>query len=502
VIEPVRTEGGLVSGVPALLPSVTVFKGIPYAAAPSGELRWRPPEPAAPWEGVRVADTFGDICPQTWQRTELPMSEDCLSLNVWTTAASPDERRPVLVWIYGGRFVFGSGAEPLYDGSALAEAGLVVVTLNYRVGVFGFLATPELSAQSGHDASGNYGLLDQIAALGWIKRNIAAFGGDPGRVTIAGQSAGAACVQDLIYSPLARGLFSRAIAESGALFPGDPALEYLASSYRTKERAEAQGARYQKEHGAATLAELRALPVEQLLAGMNADDPGDGHHRPPLFRPVRDGWVFPLSYHEALASGSHADVPVITGTNKDEDGASPRPDVTLADYLASAHATYGDLANEFLALYPASDERQAGEQANAAARDKSRTSSHLWAVQWSATAGSPVFSYFWTHAAPGPDAGLRGAFHGAEINYVFGNLYATDRPWTQEDREIAATMTGYVANFAATGDPNGPGLPHWAPAGEGVRETMELGDAFGPIPVADQARFEFHRRYLRAQPTR
>jgi para-nitrobenzyl esterase len=502
VTEVVATESGLVSGVPALLPSVTVFKGIPYAAAPVGDLRWRPPRPPAPWRGVRAADTFGDICPQTWQETGLPMSEDCLSLNIWTAVPDAAERRPVLVWIYGGRFVFGSGADPLYDGAALAEAGLVVVTLNYRTGVFGFLATPELSEESGHGASGNYGLLDQIAALRWVQRNIAGFGGDPDRVTIAGQSAGGACVQDLIYSPLARGLFTRAIAESGALFPGDPSLEYLASSYRTKERAEAQGTRYMKEHGAATLEELRALPVDQLLAGMNADDPGEGHHRPPLFRPVRDGWVFPRSYHEALASGAQADVPVITGTNKDEDGASPRPDVTLADYLANARRAYGELAEEFLALYPATTDEEAGQQANAAARDRSRTSSYLWAAEWAKTASSPVFTYFWTHAAPGPDAGTRGAFHGAEINYVFANLYATARPWTDEDRRIAAIMSGYVVNFAAAGDPNGPGLPRWTPFKEGSATTMELGDAFGPIPVADPEKFEFHQRYLRAQPTR
>jgi carboxylesterase 2 len=499
---PVRTATGLVSGVPALLPEVTVFKGIPYAAAPAGELRWRPPWPPQPWEGVRAAAEFGDISPQSWQPTTLPMNEDCLSLNVWTSAASAGARRPVLVWIYGGRFVFGTGADPLYDGSALAEAGLVVVTFNYRTGVFGFLATPELSEESGHGASGNYGLLDQIAALRWVRDNIAAFGGDPDRVTIAGQSAGGACVQDLVYSPLARGLFRSAIAESGALYPGDPALEYLASSYRTLDSAELQGVRYLKEHGAATLDELRALPVAALLKGNNADEPGEGHHRPPLFRPVLDGWVFPRSYHDALAAGAQSDVPMITGTNKDEDGASPAPDITVAAYLAAARATYQELADEFLALYPAASDQEAGEQANAAARDRSRTSTFLWAAEWAKTAASPVFTYFWTHAAPGPDAATRGAYHGSEINYVFNNLYATDRPWTDADRLIAGTLSRYVVNFAATGDPNGDGLPPWPAANPAEPVTMELGDGFGPIPVADRAKFEFHRRYLMTQPPR
>ena len=309
IASPIPTASGPVSGIRAEpgAPAVTVFKGIPYAAAPTGHLRWRPPQPPETWDEVRLAHEFGPICPQTdrFSQTDrlstlphtLPMHEDCLTLNVWTAAEAPEteEPRPVLVWIHGGRFVGGSGADPLYDGAALAAAGLVVVTFNYRTGVFGFLAAPELSAESGHACSGNYGLLDQIAALRWVQVNIAAFGGDPDRVTIAGQSAGAACVQDLVYSPLAKGLFHRAIAQSGALHPRDPALAYLAGSYRTLDVAEQQGARYLKEHGAASIEELRALPVSSLLEGNDADDPSDADaiHHPPFFRPVLDGHVFP-----------------------------------------------------------------------------------------------------------------------------------------------------------------------------------------------------------------
>ncbi|WP_405988346.1 carboxylesterase/lipase family protein [Streptomyces sp. NBC_00986] len=495
--QPVPTESGLVAGTPAKLPGVTVFKGIPYAAAPSGPLRWRPPQPPAPWTGVRNAADFGPVCPQTPRGQKLRMSEDCLSLNVWT-AAEPSDRTPVLVWIHGGRFIMGAGSEPLYDGAALAGAGLVVVTLNYRLGVLGFLATPELSAESEHGSSGNYGLLDQIAALRWVRDNIAAFGGDPDRVTIAGQSAGGACVQDLMYSPPARGLFHGAIAESGARHPRDPSLAYLASSYRTREQAEAEGTRHLQDLGVATLEELRALPLPDLLRGNDADQAGGGH-QPPLFRPVRDGWVFPHSYAEALALGTQADIPVITGTNKDEDGASPKPHVSLAEYTASARRHLRDSADDYLALYPASTDAEAGRQSSAAARDHARTSTWLWATEWAKHARSPVYTYYWTHVPPGPDAESAGAYHGSEINYFLNNLYATDRPWTAEDHRIADTVSRYVVNFAATGDPNGPALRQWVPADPAAPATMEIGDRFGPIPAAEPPRLDLHRRLMADQ---
>nr|WSY49221.1 carboxylesterase family protein [Streptomyces sp. NBC_00886] len=239
---PLRIDTGQVSGVASLVSGVTVFKGLPYAATTAGDNRWRPPQRAESWTGVRVADTFGDICPQQMMGSaSVTMSEDCLNLNVWTQAESSRERRPVLVWIYGGRFTGGYASDRGFDGAGLAAKGLVVVTLNYRTGVFGFLSTPELSAESGHQASGNYGLLDQISALRWVRRNIAAFGGDPNQVTIAGQSAGGASVMHLIYSPLAKGLFQGAISESaGARATGDPEIAALAASYRTLETAESQ----------------------------------------------------------------------------------------------------------------------------------------------------------------------------------------------------------------------------------------------------------------------
>ncbi|MEV0634815.1 carboxylesterase family protein [Streptomyces sp. NPDC050619] len=497
---PVRIGSGQVSGVAGALSGTTVFKGIPYAASTAGENRWRPPQPPASWTGVRVADTFGDICPQSGPSSSTPaMSEDCLNLNVWTGAASSRERRPVLVWIYGGRFNSGYGSDPTFDGAGLAAKGLVVVTLNYRTGVFGFLATPELSAESGHRASGNYGLLDQIAALRWVRDNISAFGGDPGRVTIAGQSAGAASVLELVYSPLAQGLFHGAIAESGARCSGDPENAGLATSYRTLAAAESAGTTYAQQHDATTLAALRALTVTDLLDGNNDNDttvsaPMNGN--PPLFRPVLDGWVMPRTYEESLARGAHNYVPVITGNNLDESGASPAPDTTLAAYQSMAQTKYGAMKDEFLALYPASNDTEAGDRTNASARDGSRISTSLWATEWASRAKSPVFTYFWTHAPPGQ---TRGAYHGSEINYVFDNLYGTDLPWTDEDRAIADTMSAYVVNFAAHGDPNGQGLTHWAAARPGSATTMELGDAFGHIADADAANVDFFERYF---PTR
>ena len=519
--QPVRTEAGLVEGIPAVDPAITVYKGIPYAAAPTGALRWRPPSPPTPWTGVRKADRFGSVCPQAQApHATLPMSEDCLFLNVWS-GASAAERRPVFVWIYGGGFSGGTGSSPEFDGESLARKGLVVVTFNYRLGALGFLATPELSKESGHEASGNYGLLDDVALLKWVHTNIAAFGGDPERVTIAGQSAGAGSVGFLSISPLARGLFQRSIAESHARYPADPELRYLSVSWRPLKTAESAGVKFAAARGAHSLQELRAMPWERLVVdGSVFDEDVDtgSSAKPPLFRPVVDGWVIPLTYSQTYARGTQSSVEFLAGNNLDETGAvpetafaslrseaatdvrpgSPHPNVTLKDYGSAAQRKFGHMAEEFLRLYPATTDDEAARANNAAARDDSRVSTYLWGTQWSRHGKLPVYTYFWTHRPPGPGHDRRGAYHGSEIAYVFANP-PPDGSWTDEDRRIANIMSSYWAHYAATGNPNGPGLPAWPAYDPKSPQVMELGGAFAPIPVAEPAKLDFWRRFFLTQ---
>lgn len=520
----VATQSGLVQGVSSLRdPAITVFKGIPYAAAPVGDLRFRAPRPAVPWQGVRKAEQFGAICPQPREPFGPPppaMSEDCLSLNVWTGAARPSEKRPVLVWIYGGGFLNGSGADPNFDGEGLASKGVVVVTFNYRSGALGFLATPELSRESGH-GSGNYGLMDDVAALTWVQKNIAAFGGDPGRVTIAGQSAGAGSVGFMAMSPLARGLFQQGIQESHARTPRDPDLRFLSVSHRTLPKAEAAGAAYALAHGAHSAAELRAMPWEKLIEGsatIDRDVETGTTAKPPLFRPVIDGYVLPRNYSGTMTARSQNNVLIVAGNNADETGAvpetafatlraakgppragSPQVNVRLADFHAYARSKFGPMAGEFLKLYPASTDDEASRASNDAARDSNRISTWLWASEWTKGTQKGVYTYFWTHAPPGPDAALRGAYHGAEINYTLGTLYASNRPWTEQDRAIAERMSSYWANIIAKGDPNGPGLPLWPKYDGRIPEVMSLGDRWARIPIATPQRIAFWKRFFATQ---
>jgi para-nitrobenzyl esterase len=484
--QPVKVEGGLVSGVPGTHAGITAFRGVPFAAPPVGDNRWKAPQPAVAWTGVRKAAAFGPSCiqrivqeskPWTYEfMTHGEISEDCLSLNIWTAAQSASEKRPVLVWIYGGANTEGSGMVPVYDGEGLASKGLVVVNFNYRVGVLGFLAHPELSKEAPSHASGNYGLLDQIAAVKWVHENIAGFGGDPDRITIAGQSAGGQAVHNLTASPLAKGTFHRAIIESSG------------GVARPLADAEADGVRFAEAKGAATLADLRAQPWQEIVAPVAAPAAappagrGGGNLR---FGIVVDGYALPAPVSEIFAQGKQNDVPTLTGANADEGGAMPQPTITAQEFERQARQRYGELADEFLKLYPASSDDAAKVAQNQSARDVARTTLYVWTINRSKTAKTKAYTYVWNHVLPGPDAVRYGAFHTSEVPYVLNTLEKSDRPFTDVDRKTADTISSYWVNFATTGDPNGKGLPAWPAADGKTWMTMELSERSHAIPVAD-----------------
>jgi para-nitrobenzyl esterase len=495
--QPVHVAGGLVSGAPGTRPGITAFKGIPFAAPPVGDGRWRAPQPVVPWQGVRKAEAFGPSCIQTIVQEKKPwtyefmthgeVSEDCLFVNVWTSARSAGEKRPVFVYIYGGANVEGSGMVPVYDGEGLASKGLVVVNFNYRVGMLGFFAHPELSKEASYNASGNYGLLDQVAAVKWVHDNIAAFGGDPARITVAGQSAGGQAVHNLTASPLAKGLFQRAIIESA---PGTGGGRKLAD-------AEGDGVQYARARSA-TLAQLRAMPWQQLVEPVTNPAAAGGRGGSTFrFGVVIDGYALPGTVAQIFAQGRQNDVPTITGGNADEGGASPHPTVTAAQFEQQARQRYGQAADEFLKLYPAPDDNSAKTAQNESARDQARVALYLWAMDRAKTGKTPAYTYFWNHALPGPDADKYGAFHTSEVPYALNTLERSDRPFTATDRKIADIVSSYWANFAASADPNGKDLPRWPPVSAGRAMTMELGEQPHAIPVAGSpAKQAFFERFL------
>ncbi|HZY63962.1 MAG TPA: carboxylesterase family protein [Edaphobacter sp.] len=484
----VATQSGRVFGVSAAHGAVVSFKGIPYAAPPVGPLRWQPPQPPLPWSGVRKADHFSASCMQVIRGSHLPwtrefmaqysISEDCLYLNVWTPAKFAHTHRPVLVWIHGGGLVEGAASPAVYSGEHLAEQGIVVVSINYRLGIFGFLAHPELTRESPHHASGDYGLEDVVAALQWVHHNIAAFGGDPNRVTIAGQSSGAAVVIYLTASPLAKGLFQGAIAESGAYIE-PPTTVSLAD-------AEQQGLNSITALGANTLTQMRNLPADKLIAAQQKT----------RFRPDVDGWFLPQTIPEIFAAGHQNDVPTITGANADEGSSSSKyGKLTPAEFKQQVEAHYGNLATEFLKLYPANTQAEATLSQKTSERDDQRVAQYLWALQRAKTAKTAAYTYYFNHAIPWPDHPEFGAFHSAEIPYWFRNLDALDRPFTKVDRDLSLTMSAYWLHFIQSGTPDGKGLPDWPAFHPQSRTTMELGVTSHPIAVAGEARFNFWQKF-------
>jgi para-nitrobenzyl esterase len=467
----VVTESGKVQGVISGDHSVRIFKGIPFAAAPVGALRWKAPQPAPGWTAVRQADKFGSPCLQTdvfgdiYFRDSKP-SEDCLSLVIWVPAsASAGENVPVLVWFYGGGFVAGSNSEPRYDGEALARKGIIVVSPNYRLGVFGFFSHPELSKESGHKASGNYGVLDQVAALQWVVRNIAAFGGDTQNITIAGESAGSASVSALMASPLSRKLFQKAIGESGAFFPTDAPV-----GLHLKPRAETEqfGVKFAGSLGAHSLAQMRAKPAEELLQAAAKQE------RSFAFGPNIDGYFLPSNIESIYAQGKQSQVPLLAGWNADEGKifvvTSPEKP-TAKSSGEQARTRFGEDAAEFLKLYPASTDEQAILSAEALAGDDFIAfSTWKWLEMLHKTGNARVYRYRFDQlpavkpgaklgAVPAAEAGAR---HAGEIEYVFQTLKSQEGvPWTEEDFKTSEMMSSYWVNFVKTGNPNGNGLPEW-----------------------------------------
>lgn len=448
-VDSISVEGGMISGKTDSTGQVKIFKGIPFAAPPVGELRWKAPQPVQPWEGIKAC-TENPAAPMqnppvpffAWSAEFLipkePISEDCLYLNIWTAAEKSDEKRPVMVWIYGGGFGSGGNTVPLYDGEELAKKGIVVVALNYRVGMLGFLAHPELSAENPDQTSGNYGLLDQIAALEWVKKNIAAFGGDPDNVTIAGQSAGAFSVNALVVSPKAKGLFHKAIAQSGGMFNRGSGL------VSRLQEAEDRGKQLTDTLGI-SLADLRKLPADSLLK------------IPGRFGPVVDGKVLP-SVRQAFEEGSFSDIPLLTGWNAD-DRVSGNPTTTPAEFKANAKKQYGGRAGEYLQLFPAGNEVELEETLNTIGVLAFGFQNYTWAKMQTEKGQNDAYVYYFTRVPPGEPN--YGAFHSAEFSYALHTLRNWNRPFEQVDYDLEKNMSEYWVNFVKTGNPNGPGLPEW-----------------------------------------
>jgi para-nitrobenzyl esterase len=510
VPEQVRIDSGLVAGTASGQPTVRVFKGIPFAAPPLGENRWKAPQPVAKWDGVRKADAFGAPCaagagggrgggggrgaaapgaaaqaapaPAAPPR-EPARAEDCLYLNVWTSANSPNERRPVMVWIYGGGFTGGSGGLAWYDGENLAAKGPVIVTFNYRLGSLGFFSHPELAKESGHNASGNYGMMDALAALQWVKKNISAFGGDPNNVTIAGESAGAIMIGAIVGSPQAKGLFHRAIAESGGW------MGLMMGRMTSAETAQANGVKTMEALGAKTIAELRAKPMNE-LTGLSAGGL------------VIDGYLIPEDISHTFASGRQNAVDVLTGSNKDEanfgvcgGGRGNATPITAETFKTNAQRRFGEAADEYVKLYGVTSDAEAQPAAHIACADEINWNMRQWAVA-QAKAGKRAYTYFFTriptiNGGPSPN----GATHTAEISYAWNNPKGqANQTWNDVDTKLADTMSSYWVNFITKGDPNGNGLPRWPEFKDlmGGR-VMVLGDTVQAESTAPAAKLSFYQ---------
>lgn len=506
-----QTVNGLVEGT-LEESGIRSFKGVPFAAPPIGDLRWREPQPVANWKDVRSAKSFGPRAMQLPVFGDMNfrsdgVSEDCLYLNIWTPAKSEQERLPVLVYFYGGGFIAGDGSEPRYDGESMANKGIVAITINYRLGVFGFLAHPELTAESPHQASGNYGFLDQSAALRWVKQNIAAFGGDPSKITIAGESAGSMSVSAQMASPLSKELIAGAIGESGAVTNSGFGVVPLT-------QAEQSGMKFAQSIGANNLQELRNMPAQQLLE--EAGKPGIGR-----FAPALDNYFFPEQPTEIFKEGKQAKVPLLAGWNSQEMDyrvVLGNDEPTVENFEKAVRRLYGEQANEVLKVYAATTAEEVLQAATDLAGDRFIAySTWKWIDLHSKTGESPVYRYLYSrprpemvpeigNASPGLAGGVvkqtdpnapkapqaRGAVHSAEIEYALGNLETNKvYAWTPEDYKVSEVMQQYFVNFIKTGNPNGKSLPEWPAANQGNKvQVLHIDVNTVTKPEQNRARYE------------
>jgi para-nitrobenzyl esterase len=514
VTDTVKIANGTIEGTGRQKSGVRIFRGIPFAQPPTGDLRWKEPQPVKNWSGVRQAKEFSARCMQAPVFGDMGfrangMSEDCLYLNVWTPAKSGKERLPVLVYYYGGGFVAGDGSEPRYDGESMARKGIVSVTVNYRLGVFGLLAHPELTKESPKHASGNYTLLDQNAALHWVQQNIEAFGGDPKKVTIAGESAGSVSVSALMASPLSKGLIAGAIGESGSIISTLSAIPLA--------EAEEQGSKFAVSIGANSLASLRSMSTQQIFEPATKG----GFASVARFRITIDGYFFPEDPVAIFAAGRQAHVPLLVGWNSEEasaqfllQGKPPTPE----NYEKVVRDSYGTRADEALKLYSGTTPDEILNAATDLASDRFiGFSTWKWADLQIKTGDTVVYRYLYARPRPAmkPEMGnataglaggvvrnsapqppippARGAVHSAEIEYALGNLTTNNvYAWTPEDYKVSEVMQNYFANFIKKGDPNGPGLPKWpgARSGETV-QVMRIDVESRAEPEKNRARYLF-----------
>lgn len=496
----ILTSYGEIQGYPAFNSSpgenitqwkdITVWKGIPFAATTAGKNRWRAPQPAASWNSTLLAKEYGPVCPAATTGDDYTISEDCLNLNIWSAANSTKAKLPVVMWSYPAE---STARDPLFNGGGMADKDVVFVNYNYRTGSFGWLSSTELSEEmieaTGHNSSGNWGMLDQFAALKWIHANIADFGGDPEHITVMGQSAGSAATYHILNSPLTKGLIVGAIIESGVRDPHDPLCTSLAEGYANLSTSLAQGVKFLDYLNVTTIAEARELPYTDLITTSGFF----GSVSEWSWEATLDHYAMPGTYYETLLRGAANDVPVLTGNTKDESGASLPLSLTVAEYLADLNSTFnGTWVDRFLELYPANSSFNAPIAYNLQWSDRSKIGTWLWANLWYKASNQSVYTYYWDHAPPRQD---RGAYHESEINYVLNNLYDTDYPWEPLDYMIAGVMNSYWVNFIKTGNPNGDGLVHW-PVTRSEPLVHRVGNYFDTIAVASPARTKLMEEFF------